>query len=227
MRTPAADPSAAAWLHERLLKLWSGSKGGNPVGAIVPTGFAAYARIFHASGPVQEPGPPVRWADVAASTGRIAHPLMEWHRITTPAPGSGRTAWDRTTPLEGEPSDEELRGLVAILREHTATADLCWFCSWCGFAGTMETGAEIRLPDREYFLSSGPIEDATSFEQPPNIWWPDDRSWCVASEIDLLTTYVGASADCIEQLVNASELEVMPVAVDDRVDSEADAINAS
>ena len=95
-----------------------------------------------------------------------------------------------------------------------------------GFGGTTETGAEVRFSDREYFLSSGPIEDAARFEsEPPTIWWPDDRAWCVASEIDLLATYVGGSATCIERLLGTSDLEVLPVSVDYRVDAEADELN--
>jgi hypothetical protein len=66
----------------------------------------------------------------------------------------------------------------------------------------------------------------TTFEgDGPNIWWPDDRAWCIASDIDLATTYVGASARCIERLLGADRLEVLPVSLDDRVDINADVIN--
>ena len=27
----------------------------------------------------------------------------------------------------------------------------------------------------------------------PSIWWPEDRAWCVATDIDLFDTYVGGS----------------------------------
>lgn len=226
MRTPGDDPSAADWLRDRLLP-WPDPSGVVRVGAIVPTGFEAYARLFHDPAPGVETGPRLLWADVAGATGRTVHPLMEWHRITTPAPGSPQSGWDPSAghPLEGEPSDQELRELAGVLRRFTASANLVWFCAWAGFGGTSETGSQIRLPGREYLLSSGPIEAATSFAHPPNVWWPDDRSWCVASEIDLLTTYVAGSASCVDRLINAPELEVMPVAVDDRVDADADAVN--
>jgi hypothetical protein len=175
------------------MKPWPDDRGGVAVGSIVPTGFASYARVFHPAGSILEPGRAVRWSDVAASTGRLAHPLMEWHRIATPAPGSARRPWDQLHPNVGEPSAEQIRALVTVLREFTATPERCWFCSWIGFGGTRETGARVRLPGREYFLSSGPIEEAAVYEaEAPNIWWPDDRAWCVASEIDLMATYVGA-----------------------------------
>jgi hypothetical protein len=222
VRIPAEDSAGADWLGERLLPPWSGADGGNPVGAIVPTGFEAYARITHSPDPASR----LTWTEVAAATGRIAHPLMEWHRITTPASRRDRV-WDggRGEPLEGAPAEDELRALVTVLRRFTETRERCWFCSWTGFGGTTERGAEVVLPAREYFLSSGPIEETTSFANPPNLWWPEDRAWCVASEIDLLATYLGGSHECIQALLDADALEVFSVSTEDRVDVEADAIN--
>lgn len=91
-------------------------------------------------------------------------------------------------------------------------------------------GGIVTLPGRDYSLSSGDINAITSFYvdahwQPANIWWPDDRAWCVASEIDLMATYVGGSAECIAQLLGSDELEVMQTSVDARVDAEADVVN--
>jgi hypothetical protein len=241
MRTPAEDPSPARWVGERLLRPWSGSAGGNPLGAIVPTGFDAYARIFPIVWEVPpepvagRPAPPeswkrLRWAEVAAINGRIAHPLMEWHLISTPAPGSaGAARSPQLTEPGGPPSEEELRDLAAVLREFTRTPELCWYCVWTGWGGIEQTesGVQIHHPlDRDYFVSFGQIEAVTSFEDHgPDIWWPDDRAWCVASDIDLAATYVGGSARCIDRLLAAEGLEALPVSVDDRVDSEADVIN--
>jgi hypothetical protein len=152
---------------------------------------------------------------------------MEWHRIATPAPDTDAPAWDpsRGEPRSGRPSDSELLALAGILRRFTSTPERCWFCSWVGFGGTKERGARVVQPDREYFLSSGSIDEATCFEEPPNLWWPDDRAWCAASEIDLLTTYVAGDQRCIETLTSADNLEVFPVSAEDRVDVEADIIN--
>jgi hypothetical protein len=231
MRAPAEDPSAADWLGERLLKPRSDPEGGNPVGAIVPAGFDAYARVFHEAAPATGFGPAVRWSDVAASTGRIAHPLMEWHRIVTPAPGSDRPPWDPGdgAPIE-EPSRELVDELAALLGDFTSTPQDCWFCRWEGYGGEHEDGAQVKLPDRDYVLSFGPVDAVTSFDldghwRPPNIWWPEDRAWCVASEVDLLTTYVGGSAPCIERLLSSRQLEAMRTSSDARVDYEADVLN--
>ncbi len=211
---------------------WSGVDGGMPVGAVVPTGFEAYVRVFPAAYSLPD-WERSSWSEVAASTGRVAHPLMEWHLISTPAPGSGLPAWSwhAGETLPRMPSDEEFRDLAGVLREFTETPDRCWFCIWTGFGGIEEheAGEQVHHPfDRDYFLSFGPIDAVTSFEdgdEGPNIWWPDDRAWCVASEIDLATTYVGGSADCIARLRASMQLEVLPVSVNDRVDINADVIN--
>jgi hypothetical protein len=86
----AVDPGAALWIASRL----SGQFGA--VTRTVPAGFAAYARIFHPA----DPGAAVhrRWSEVAAANGRIMHPLAQYARISTPAPGRTEPA-----PLAGMP----------------------------------------------------------------------------------------------------------------------------
>jgi len=52
-------------------------------------------------------------------------------------------------------------------------------------------------------------------DQSANIWWPDDRAWCVATEIDLNTTYIGcddACRDTILALPGVEALEIDPAA---------------
>jgi hypothetical protein len=58
----------------------------------------------------------------------------------------------------------------------------------------------VHLPQRDYLLFEGPLEAATELgwnmqgggfvPQSPNLFWPDDHAWCVASEIDLFCTPV-------------------------------------
>ena len=44
----------------------------------------------------------------------------------------------------------------------------------------------------------------------PNLWWPADRSWCVATEIDLAWTYVGGPAGLIEAVLGDERIEALP-----------------
>ena len=60
----------------------------------------------------------------------------------------------------------------------------------------------------------------------PNIWWPEDRAWCVATDIDLYDTYVGGSKECIEAILSNPDLEALPATLDARLDLGGDTINA-
>jgi hypothetical protein len=200
------------------------------VGAIVPTGFAAYARVFpwiDLRGEARR----LRWAELAAINGRVAHPLMEFHLIASPAPGHGPSPIAPEHWPFGGMFGTEIGELADVLRDFTRTPDLIWYCVWVGWAGVeeTETGTQIHHHIRDYFLSSGPIQEVTSFgyAEGPDIWWPDDRAWCVGSDTDLAASYVGGSLGCIDALLSSKALEAMPVSSDDRVDIDADVINSS
>ena len=95
--------------------------------------------------------------------------------------------------------------------------DDCWFCVWDGFGGMDDQDVQerVELPQRSYFLARGSIDDALSStldaprDQSPNLWWPEDRAWVVASEIDFAWTYVAASAKVVAALVADQRLEAM------------------
>ena len=80
-------------------------------------------------------------------------------------------------------------------------------------------------------LWAGPLSAATtSFDPPPDdqrasLWWPEDRAWCVATDVDLMTTYVGGGPECIDALVTDDELEAMPVSIDQPVTWDSDQLN--
>lgn len=52
----------------------------------------------------------------------------------------------------------------------------------------------------------------------PEFWWPQDRSWVVTTDYDLLSTYAGCSARTAELLLTDDELEALPVTLRTRVD---------
>jgi len=74
-------------------------------------------------------------------------------------------------------------------------------------------GPRVHLPPRDYILFEGVLEAApelgyaigdTVFPQSPNLFWPQDHAWCVASEIDLFCTLVAGS----ESLAAAAAAQV-------------------
>jgi hypothetical protein len=89
-------------------------------------------------------------------------------------------------------------------------------------------GPRVSIPQRDYILFKGPLATATGFEENgPALVWPDDRAWCVATEIDLDSTYVGGSQGLVNALLGDPRFEAWPAEPDDRVDAGADEINPS
>lgn len=43
--------------------------------------------------------------------------------------------------------------------------------------------------------------------RPADYWFPQDPSWCVASDVDLCWTYVGGTQRCIEAILSCADLE--------------------
>jgi hypothetical protein len=65
----------------------------------------------------------------------------------------------------------------------------------------------------------------TGLSNPPSIWWPEDRAWCVGTDIDLMTTYVGGSQAAIDALLADEQLEASAVSDDQPVTWDADTVN--
>jgi len=94
---------------------------------------------------------------------------------------------------------------------------------------------EFALPHRIYSLFTGPLGDASKIgrcvtsdwwdPQSPNLFWPDDTSWCVASEIDFDSTLVGGTAGLIAEILHSNDLEAWPVGPDDSLAWDGDIIN--
>lgn len=93
----------------------------------------------------------------------------------------------------------------------------------------LDRAPKFPMPQRKMHLIEGPLSAVSEFfeffRQPPSLWWPDDRTWCVATDIDLMTTYVGGNSDTIQALLADEQIEALPVPVDQRVDWEADTVN--
>ena len=124
--------------------------------------------------------------------------------------------------------------LVRTLARHTTSADDCWFAVWEGW-GALDDAFRgqptFGLPNRNYHLASGPLTAASQsvsswhLHQSCNLWWPADHAWCVATEIDLDSTYLGASEACIEQLLANPDLEAVPLDRTAGITADSDTLN--
>lgn len=91
---------------------------------------------------------------------------------------------------------------------------------------------KLHCEHRSYLLYRGPLTGIDAFHdaspasvyQSPNLWWPDDRAWCVATEIDFDSTLVGAGRAAIDAVLS-SRFEALEVTPETRLDARADRIN--
>lgn len=220
------SPEAARWVTERLLA--PDLTRGVRVGDVLPNGFEAYVRIMH---PVPTPDGPTTWAAIAERTGRVAHPRMQWQAIAFPAPGHQAPVVTGDGPAQGAFPLELMTSLIDILGIHTSTAETVHFMVWEGTAELPESdAATIDLAGRRHLvftadLSAGtravvldphgePVEPHIS----PHLWWPDDRAWVVATDVDFRSTLVAAPRDCADQILTDPTFETFEVSVEDRAD---------
>jgi hypothetical protein len=230
---PMRDVSVADWISERLYPMDFGK--GVKAGHIVPAGFEAYARLFHPAYRKPEErghGKQVRWAEIAAWNGRAVHPEMQFHRIAG-LPESAmysQPEWG-TSPRRGSLPPDQGKVLARLLRGFTTSPNLCYYCLWEG-RGWIDDDFYQDKPrvnlSQPHLLFRGPLVGAIFPGRPtgaPNFWWPADRAWCGATEIDFTETLIGGSAVCIEAVLNHPELEALPIGIDARLDCDGDAIN--
>ena len=66
----------------------------------------------------------------------------------------------------------------------------------------------VRMPLRVYYLLTGPAVAASELRDPsspeswqrPDLFWPDDRRWFVATDVDFWSVYIGGDHDFISEL---------------------------
>ncbi|MCZ2810821.1 hypothetical protein O2W15_05175 [Modestobacter sp. VKM Ac-2979] len=207
-----ADTSPAAWIEAALTP----TAGSATVAGLVPPVFESYARVLPPSyGDEHEDGEPrYRWPEIAAATGVQLTAEIRFDDLV-----AGSDRWGR--PSDGGLDARETAILARVLGEFTGTPDEAYFCLWEGF-GLPETEAwadrpmRVQVPHRAYHLLSGPVAVAPVLPTPvewrcASLWWPADRAWLVATEIDGYLTYVGGSRAAIEAVLTAPDLDAVAV----------------
>jgi hypothetical protein len=138
-------------------------------------------------------------------------------------------------PFVGSLPRQQGAPLATALARHTATPNRCWFAVWIGYGDLDEWVGEappmFMRPSSEYYLLTGPCAavtelDPTSFVgRSPNIWWPEDRAWCVATEVDFSTTYIGCDESCRDDLLSLPEIEALAIDPATGIDYRSDLVN--
>ncbi|GAB4587011.1 hypothetical protein [Nocardia sp. IFM 10818] len=284
------DVERGGWLLARV--------GEDGVGGIAGTGFEAYARILH---PVEATrrdatvtdewgGPAIvaeamwPWAEVAARTGRVMHPLVQWRNLTdgeAEAAMSFGDGWAVGQTAEGWFDPSLLAALTVHLRAATETPEEVTAGVWNGF-GELNTSADavlivstdgdphdiereraridaelaaavtpevgravvagpfLRWPGRDFILfdtALSELADPTwvyaaglgwTADFPgvtPQLLWPADHAWVVASEIDFDSTIVAGSRGLIAAVLADHRFESFEIAEDADLSWDGDTIN--
>jgi hypothetical protein len=203
----AGETGAADWLRASLTTF------AERVASFLPGHFDAYVRIHHpfddGSG---SPATALSWRELAARVGRdLRDPAVFADFALHGVPNMQAPVG--TLPL----------ALIDVLLEHlrpaTAAPEACYFAAWGGHGASVvpyDLEPRLDLPHRRYHVFAGPIEAArTSYSvilfshQSANLWWPADRAWCVATEVDSAWTYVGGTRAVVDALLADPRLDAV------------------
>ena len=203
------------------------------VASLVPGGYEAYARILHPAWRVRHTArglqrSPVRWSEVATIRGTVEHRLMQWPGVWG-MPRFGPEAIHLLAeaglaPIEA-PDDGRLpaiaaRRLRAVLGTHARPTAKCRFAVWTGWgreykAGVPENTGRIHTGAGEWDLFRAPLKrlgfgflkSPAGLHFPAGIVWPPDRSWFMATDAEVESTYVGGPEKLIMRLLEDRHLE--------------------
>lgn len=108
--------------------------------------------------------------------------------------------------------------IVADTPEERASARADMTANWPGL--DVSRLPLLHLPERDYLLFRGPVRDADRVgvglgpyanedRMGPNLTWPADRSWFLATEIDLTSTYLACTRALADSLLAAPDVEAL------------------
>ncbi|MBS1883227.1 MAG: hypothetical protein JSS97_09745 [Actinobacteria bacterium] len=88
----------------------------------------------------------------------------------------------------------------------------------------------LELPHRGYVVVVGSIDSGILVEDwlspsSPNLIWPEDRAWFVASEIDFDSTLVGGTVEMARSILEDERFEAFEVGPEDLLTWNADKVN--
>lgn len=120
---------------------------------------------------------------------------VDWWRLVRFGP-PGFEVYLRIAFTDEEDGVDSVRAALTTLARHTPTPT-GFVAIWEGWGGRSPdpVAPRIAIPNREMLLFTGPIEEfrkapSLAWEgveldwTPPHLAWPEDRSWCLACEVD-------------------------------------------
>ena len=150
---PATSTDSAQWLADRIHLT-----GQHWVSGSVGSGFAAYARVLH---PLDDHQGSPTWAAMARANGRTMHPSVRWEKIISASDQANLAQTGFSWP--GDPSCGNLptwalEALCAILAEHTATPQACYFALYEHSGPLTPTSITARYAPEVPSAGPAPVE---------------------------------------------------------------------
>jgi hypothetical protein len=213
--THVIDVSVGDWIAPRLAPFAS------CVGALVPRGFAAYARIAHRDEHVSATGIP---ADLLV----VISELLRRQGVWT---GCSFAVW---AGYGWEGGGGVLVGCPdTVPVDHERIKEIKAAAATPAFPLDVLNGPKLSLPHRAYIVFAGPLAAALELGDyrmhtfSPDLIWPRDRSWFLGTDTDLDFTYLGGSAALARELLDDARLDAVSVVADDPLEpDDRDAVAA-
>lgn len=208
---PEPDGTHAAWWLDQL-EPWG--QRGPTVRSLVPSNLPAVCQVLH---PWLGPGPvPIRWRELAEQHGFSSIRGLDQTRQSATIPFAEQAGLRASA---GELDHLTAGALVDVLAGHTATPGEVFVAVWNGWGDVpvqrFPNSAHLETGTRGHFLLRGPLTGvlvsvaASGIDRPAaGLWWPADRAWFVATDIDFEWTFVAGSNDLVHALVADERLEV-------------------
>lgn len=205
------SPAAGEWIAGRL------DRFGTTVGHAVPTGYSAYAivpiqrcdddqdsRVLGALLDVLEPFT----GDQPTHSGMWPGFGYMYETGEDPRANAGvGVVWESGDPT---PTREEVERVRAEGVE--AVAARCVECP---------DAESLVLPEREYYLWTGPMRSALAFEHqsfPPSLVWPEDRSWFIGAPIWTNEFAIAGTVEVIDAVLSERRLLARTATTEDHLD---------
>jgi hypothetical protein len=212
----AYDGTELAWLRDRLGRSVAGP--GHVVSELVPSGYEAYVRIFHRLEATDGSGRSLTWHAWAKDSAVPFHAELSHRWLRNEGRSSGRSLWQAE---DGALDDSSRRALARVLAGVSGDQPVYFAYD----LAALLWGEDAPLVRRASLAGLEAVREAVMDivgDSGPEFWWPQDRTWAVTTDFDLLSTYVGCSARTAELLLGDDELETLPVTPQNRVDWETD-----
>lgn len=188
--------------------------------SIGPSRFSRYARLFHPLRPGADPDDPDELVNLEGDLASevLLRLLRVLERHTTTPQDCYFCLWEGFGDIHGGLS-------VGLLyaTDDPPRADGQPPVVPPAFPPEVINGPRVRMPARDYLLFRGPLHEAGQWGaadllpgvvrpiNSPNLMWPADHAWFVATEIDLPWTGIGGSTELIETLMADESFDIEQV----------------